>query len=581
VAAALAVVLAGRAFLAGPTAPAADERRVEIETPAGQQRVYSTVPMISPDGNLQVMAAADSTRTPHLWLRELDAFEYRPLKGTEGASFPFWSPDSRSIAFFKGGALQRLSLADGAIQGIATGIAGPRGGNWSADGTIIYTPTSNTGIWRVNAAGGAPQPVTRVDSTLVDASHRFPAWLPDGKHFLFALFSNNPHVQSDVGGIYVASVDGGEPRKLTPDVGSFVVLPTGHLLVRRNGDLVAVPIDLESFAVGAPVVTVAERVGFGSNSGLVRASASIAGDIAFASATDLPPTDLAWLDRFGRRGEALGLRSKFSGIVLSPDGGQVAGEMGDVNGLSQIWTAALARRTVSRLTRDQNDSYAPAWSPDGLRVAYSNRDTGNEDLYIQLAAGTRPKELVVAAREVDTADVDWSADGRYLLFTGVPRSGKPHEQVWVADLQAGSASAVLDGEFDQGDPCLSPDGRWLAYVSNESGRDEVFVRSFPDLERRWQVSTAGGTLPHWRRDAREIVFTTDTGGERALWSVSLAPKGPDLELGEPERRFQWPSDVIDVSPSADHQRFLALVQPNAAAEPAMHLVLNWQPGDRP
>jgi Tol biopolymer transport system component/tRNA A-37 threonylcarbamoyl transferase component Bud32 len=580
-AAALAAAWLGRGLLSGPHAPPVEERRVEIEFPRGQHYVANTVPVISPDGRLLALVAADSTRTTRLWLRSLDTFEFKPLKGTEGAGPPFWSPDSRSLAFQRGDALHRLSIDDGAIQTIVTGVTTARGGDWSKGGEIIYTPGSNSGLWRVPATGGTPQALTQVDTTLVDASHRFPVWLPDGKHFLYTLWSNNARVLAEVGGIYLGSVDGGPSKLVLEDDGAFLLLPSGHLLVRRNGDLTAVPFDLRSFAVGAPAVSVARQVGFGSNSGYLRASAGADGDLAFTMAEDLPPTDLVWLDRDGRRGEPLGLRTKFDSILLSPDGAQVVAEMGDPSGMSQLWTVDLARGTVSRLTRDQNDSYAPAWSPDGRRIAFGNRDTGTEDLYTQLAAGTRPKERVVAAREVDTDNVEWSADGRFLFFTGRPRAGRSDSQIWVADLQTGSARALLTGEFNQSSPRLSPDGRWLAYVSDESGRAEVFVRSYPDLDRKWQVSTGGGSRPHWRDDNRELVFANDGGGELSLWAVAVTPAGMDLKLGDPARMFTLPPDVIDLSPASDHRRFLALVQPNSPAEPALHLVLHWNGSRNP
>jgi len=580
-AAALAAALLGRGLLSGPAATPREERRVEIEFPRGQHYMPATLPVISPDGRQLVLVAADSTRVVRLWLRSLDSFEFKPLEGTEGAALPFWSPDSRSIAFHKSGALHRLSVDDGAIQTIVTGITSPRGGDWSPDGQILYTPGGNAGIWRVPAVGGTPQALTQVDTTLVDASHRFPAWLPGGKHFLYTLWSNNARVMADAGGIYLGSVDGGAPKRMLEDDGAFLVLPSGHLVVRRNGDLTAVPFDLKSFKVGTPAVSIAKQVGFSASAGFLHASASAVGDIAFTMDEDVPPTDLVWLERDGSRREPLGLRAKFESVVLSPDGTQVAANMSDQAGMTQIWTVSLERGTVSRLTRDQNDSYSPAWSPDSRRIAFSNRDAGTDDLYLQLAAGTRPKERVVSAREVDTSDVSWSADGRLLFFTGRPRVGRPDGQIWVADLQAGSERALLTGEFNQTYPRLSPDGRWLAYVSNESGRAEVFVRSFPDLERKWQISTAGGLRPHWRDDSRELVFASNNGNDYSLWAVAVTPAGADLNLGVPVLLFSLPSDVISFSPEADHKRFLALIQPNAAAEPAMHLILDWNGGRRP
>jgi Tol biopolymer transport system component len=536
--------------------------------------------VISPDGRTVAVAAVDSLGTAHVWVRPSGQFDYRRIEGTEGDIFLFWSPDSRSIGFFSKGALQRVSVEDGTIERIAGNVGAQRGGCWGANGRILYTPGSNAGIWSVPAEGGTPVPVTRLDTTLVDASHRFPVWLPDGRHFLFALWSNNARVLEAAGGIYLASVDGGEPRRLLSDAGSFVLLRSGHLLVRRGRNLVAVPFDTRSFRVSGPAVPVAEEVGFSANSGALLASASDRGDIAFAAQEALPATELAWVDRAGRRGDGLGARAGFESIRLSPDESHVAGVVSDATGMSQIWTADLTRRTVSRLTRDENDSYSPMWSPDGSRIVFSNSDTGTGDLYSQLAAGTRPKELLWTARPVDTELTDWSADGRWLIFDGTPRRGAPNTQVWAYDTARDSAVALLAAEFSQSQACLSKDGRWLAYISNESGRDEVYVRSFPDLERKWQASTAGGSNPHWRRDGRELVFGAPAGGELALMAVELAPSGSGLSFGEPRRLLTLPADVLGLSPAADHSRFLVLYQPAATSLPVMRVMLGWKPEAR-
>ena len=576
-AALLGALALGRGLLPGMGTPRAQERRVEIGFPVGQVRAYTTRPVPSPDGRIIAVVAADSAGVARVWVRALDDFEFRPLKGTDGAQFPFWSPDSRSIGFIAGAALNRISVEDGTIQKLTGNLLSARGADWGANGSILYTPGSNASIWRVPATGGAPLQVTRLDTTLVDASHRFPVWLPDGKHFLFALWSNNARVRSESGGIYLASVDGGTPTRVSSDIGAFLVLPSGHLVVGRNSGLVAVPFDLRSFRVGTQVIPIADHVPLSQDSGILGAGASAAGDIAFESTADLSPTDLAWLDRAGHRGEALGLRAKFSSITLAPDGARLVALMSDATGLSQLWTADLARKTISRLTRDQNDSFSPAWSPDGDRIAFANDDTGTDDLYVQLASGTRPKQRLWAAREVDTDVTDWSADGRYLFFTASPRAGTPNDQVWMLDMKVDSARVLLEGEFNQGGARLSPDGRWLAYVSDESGRPEVFVRSFPDLERKWQASIEGGVSAHWRKDGRELLFLNGSGGDLRMSSVSLAPTATGLSIGEPQRLFRVPTDVIEISPSADHARFLALVQPAAAAEPAMRMVFGWNP----
>ncbi len=578
----LVAVMAGlwlvRAVLPGSGTPAAAEHRIELGFPTGQQRNNYSHPVLSPDGRQVAVVALDSVGVSRAWVRSLSEFEYRPLKGTERTLFVFWSPDSRSLGFVTDGSLNRVSVVDGAVQKLAGGANTQRGGDWGSNGSILYTPNTNASIWRVAATGGTPVQVTHLDTTLVDASHRFPVWLPDGKHFLFALWSNNARVLAETGGIYLASVEGKPPKRISNDAGMFLVLPSGYLVVARNSALVAIPFDLRSFQLGTQVIPIAEHVEFGASSGLLGASASRLGDLAYVPPADLPLTDMVWLDRAGRRGDPLGLRSRFTQITLSPDGSRVVAEMTDAAGLEQLWTADLSRRTISRLTRDQNDSYSPAWSPDGQRIAFDNRDSGTEDLYIQLAAGTRPKQLVWTAREVDSDLSDWSADGRYLFFTGSPRSGSPKNQIWVADLVRDSVRALLQDDFSQGDARLSPDGRWLAYSSDESGRFEIYLRSFTDLERRWQVSAGGGIAPHWRSDSRELLFENGSGGDRGLWSVTVAPSAAGITVGDPQRLFQWSPDVIGLTIAADHTRFLALVQPAATVQPPMRAILRWNRG---
>jgi Tol biopolymer transport system component len=584
VAALLGALALGRGLIPGMGASPPPERRVEIGFPAGQVRAGITRPVPSPDGRQIAVIAADLAGVTRVWVRALNDFEYHALKGTDGAAFLFWSPDSRSIGFIAGDGLSRVSLEDGTIQKLVGNLTAARGADWSADGNILYTPGANASIWRVPAVGGAPVQVTHLDTTAVDASHRFPVWLPDGRHFLFSLWSNNPRVQSESGGIYLASMGGGTPKKLSTDIGAFLVLPSGHLVVGRKTGLVAIPFDLGTYRVGTQVITITDQARLDPFSGVLAAGASATGDIAFETATELPPTDMVWLDRAGNRGESLGLRAMFESlptsagtptITLSPDGTRVVGTMYDATGLSQLWIADLARKTTSRVTRDQNDSYAPVWSPDGQRLAFANDDTGTDDLYMQLASGTRPKERLWTAREVDTEVSDWSVDGRYLFFTGSPRAGTPNRQVWMLDMTADSARVLLEGEFNQSSARLSPDGRWLAYVSDESGRNEVYVRSFPDLERKCQASTGGGAGPHWRKDGRELVFMSQIGADRWMTSASIAATATGVSIGEPQRMFRVPSDVVDISSSADHARFLARVQPAVAVEPAVRMVIGW------
>jgi Tol biopolymer transport system component len=573
--AAVSAIALGRGLLTGGAAgtSAAPERRFELAFPAGQHRTLYA-PALSPDGRWLAVVGSDSTGTTRLWLRAVAQFEFRPVKGTEGAAAPFWSPDSRSLGFVANGQLQRYDVQSGAVEVIANGVETARGASWGRDGTILYTPNSNAGIWRVPATGGTPTPLTRPDSTIVDGSHRFPVWLPDGQHFLFAFWSNNARELEAHGGIYLASVRGGEVRQVSRDAGSFLVLPSGHLVVRRGKSLVALPFDLRSFRLGAEATLLSELVNMDGSSGLVRATASMAGDFVFDGAPELGAQDEVWLDRDGRNPESMGLDRGLLEASLSPDGSRILGTADVASGLSEVWIADLARRTTSRLTRSQNDCWSPRWSPDGQQIAFANDDSGTNDIYIAAASGTRPRQLVWRAQRLDTEYLEWSHDGRALLMSGPPRPGRTHSRLWMVGLQGDSARTLLADEYNMTAPRLSPDGRWLAYVSDESGHDELYVRTFPALDRKWQISTTGAGPAHWRRDGRELVYFGGPGA-RTAFAVALTPTPAGPSFGDPRALFTLKPDQIEASPDPDHRRFMALVRPAAMNEPPMRVVLGW------
>jgi serine/threonine protein kinase/Tol biopolymer transport system component len=559
----------------GASAPESVERRIELAYPKGNHAAEDSPPSISPDGRWIVVPGTDANGAKRLWLRSLDEFEYRPLKGTEGAVFAVWSPDSRSVAFIAHGGLRRLDVPGGVVETILPEGVGSRGASWGPDGTILYSPSANAALWRVAATGGVPTQVTQLDPKLIDGSHRFPAWLGDGEHFLFAIWSNNAKELAASGGVYVGSIRGGEPQRILKDGGMFLFLPAGQLLFHREGNLMTVPFATSSRQTTGQAVVLAEHVRFWPAAGIVHVSASARDDVVFAEPVDRPPAKLHWLDRHGVARPAMELPRPAAELRISPDGTRFAATLDGPSGLSEIWVGELERGTISPLTRSLNDSFAPVWSPDGDRIAFDNRDTGTEDLYIQAASGTRPKEKVLEVRTVDADLRDWTRDGRYLLFEGRPREGAVRSQIWMNDLQAGSARALIQEDYNVENPALSPDGRWLAYDSDESGRFEVYVRSFPDLERKLRVSTAGGRSPHWKSDGRELVFDGEPGGERVVWAASMAPSPGGVAIGEPVRLFALTADQLEVAPSPDHSRFLAVIQAAELNEPPLRMIQGW------
>jgi Tol biopolymer transport system component len=425
--------------------------------------------------------------------------------------------------------------------------------------------------------GGADVEVTKLDPKLVDGSHRFPQWLPDGKHFLFTVWSNNAASLRKEGGIYVGSTDPREPmRRVLPDPSACVYVDPGYLLLYRGNALTAVPFDVETLTAGSEGVPVDSKAMFVANTGCLFASASGRGDIAYAIGVADPPVELVWTDRTGSSGEPTGISGPLSEPVISPDGKRFAVGKTDGMNATQIWLGEFGRESLTPLSHGVNDTVNQVWSPDGSRVAFVNLDTGNEDIFVQSVTGTTPRELVVSGETHDTNLSDWSRDGRYLLFSATPKTGGVKPQVWLYDFQEKKARALLTDTFAQEGAKLSPDGRWLAYTSTETGTREIFLRPFPALDRKWLVSARGGESAHWSVDSRELVYVSrGTGGARMM-SVTINPGGASPDPSTPKELFTFDSRVDAITPSADHSRFLETRRIDDAVQNGVRVILDWR-----
>jgi len=577
-------LLCGLAFFAAGhyrALSASDPVRFSVNPP--EKAVFSgppniTVPVpqfaLSPDGRALVFVANSPGADPAIWLRSIDQVTAHPMPGTERAQIPFWSPDSRWIGFFAEGKLKKIPVAGGPVQ-VLTDVADAFGGAWGADGSIIFAKLSSA-IFRVSSGGGIVTAVTEVDTIM--KAHRWPQFLPDGRHFLF-------HVQSGDGehrGIYVGSLDGGIQKFLLHTESSAVYASPGYLLYVDGDTLLGRAFDASHLEVKGEPFTVAEHVGrsTGFNIG---ASTSTTGMLAYAAAI-LHRGRLTWFDRAGNALDSVGVEGDYSDFRLSPNGQMLAVSLVDPKAWNpDIWLIDLVRGGPSRFTFGSALNAAPVWSPDGARIVFRTNRNGQTEWYAKSAGGGGNEEAVLTneaqhAAGIDSPNLvssDWSPDGRYIIGS-VPQQSTG-EDLWLMPLSGDKKPfKFLGPPSDQIHGNFSPDGRFVAYTSNESGRFQVYVQTFPLSDRKWQVSTDGGYEPRWRGDGREIYYLSE---DRKLMAVSVGA-GPSFAV--PKLLFQTrvPEGITSrrthYVPSRDGQRFLINTQTGDALPNPITVVLNWQ-----
>jgi Tol biopolymer transport system component len=559
---------------------AASEMRLDINTPSTSDPVSFA---LSPDGR-QIVFVASGDGPSQLWLRQLDDTDARPLAGTEGASFPFWSPDSRSLGFFAEGKLKRLEIGGGAPQTLADAAYG-LGGTWSPDGTILFSPAGSSPLFRVSASGGEPEAVTELDG-----AHSFPQFLPGGQQFLFYVGRRSP----EANGTYLGSLDSSQTTRLAAADGAGIYAPNGWLLFVRGGTLLAQRLDLSRRELAGDPVTVANSVASDAVGGAGGVSVSSSGLVAYRSG-GTSRRQLIWFDRSGTQLGTLGApdTNYLSAPRLSPDGRRAA-VWRTVQGNADIWLMDGVRTT--RFTFDEGFDVFPIWSPDGGRIVFDSNRTGHRDLYVKPSSGAGSEELLLESAQRKIAN-DWSPDGRFLAY----HTAEPSQyDLWVlpmaedpsADSGQGRQPFVfLNSRFLEAGLTFSPDGRWVAYTSDESGRDEVHVRPFhgassaPPADSavagQWQVSTAGGIFPRWRSDGRELYYIAP---DSTLMAVPVTAAGAVIQPGTPLALFQTRifgggSVATFVGPQYDVSsdgRFLINTVLEEASSP-ITLLQNWNP----
>ena len=572
--AAIATVVAAFMAVRPRSAVVPPQERLDITAPP----TYDPLSLaISPDGNKVVFVATADGRS-RLFLRYLNSTSVQPLAGTESPQFPFWSPDSRSVGFGSSGWLKRVDLDGGAVRKLANAPLF-LGGTWNTDGTILFVPNTNSRVFRVSDGGSDPVAVTPpVDSR---SHHHFPHMLPDGRHFLYYMLSA-PETQ----GVYLADLDGTSPRHVL-DAEAAAIYSQGRLLFLRQGKLWAQRFDPSAGTLDGSPSEVVDQIASNAFAGatIVAVSASLGGTIAYR-AGPLPYSirfDLRWMDRSGNIVERI---SDQSGLMmnasLSPDERRMA-----IFSQSDIWLYDLAPRTRHRFTLDPANDFAGIWSPDGSRIVFCSNRRGAYDLYQKDATGAGGDQLLLATEETKVP-TDWSADGKYVLFRSL--NPKTTFDIWAVSMVDRKPFPVAATAFEERDGQFSPDGKWIAYQSNESGRFEIWVRPFPvpgvDVkpDDRWQFTTDGGTQVRWGHDGKEIFYVAPDGrlmampvtfesGGRAV-SHSNAPV-PLFPVGV--QPYGGGTGLPWYMVSRDSKRFLTTTSPQPPSTIPITLLLNWRP----
>ena len=556
--------------------PPASRVSFSIYPPEGTRFPRGTAEMaVSPDGSRLVFVAISADGNSRLWLRRFADVESRPIDGSDGAHRPFWSPDGRSIAFFAHNRLKRIAEAGGLPQDICEVGWGEGSGTWSREGVIVFGAFGQA-LSRVAETGGLPTPATALDPSRQQYRHSWPVFLPDGRRFLFLAQSNDPAETA----VYQGTLGSTETRRAFAAV-SRVAVVGSHVLTLSKGLLIAQPYNAERVQVGAVATTIAEHVDSDTTQRSGGAlSAAAAGVVAYRSAS--ADSRLIWFDRTGSEIGAFPTRADYHHPWLSPDETRVGVEKTDpATGRHGVWILDLARGTSSRLLLDATGAHRPIWSPDGTRIGFGSNRLGGHDLYEIASDGSGGERLVLSSKEGGLEVTDWSLDGRFLLYQ-IKRRGT-YDILALPLSPAREPQGVLETSAEEIHAMFSPDVRWIAYTSNESGSPEVYVRAFPDAGARWQVSVRGGAQPRWRRDGKELFYLALDGRLMAV-AVNATPAG--IETGPPRPLFDTGirGGFLDrrnqYLVTKDGQRFLVNLSAEDENSAPITVVMNWDAARR-
>jgi eukaryotic-like serine/threonine-protein kinase len=553
-----------------PPSPPQPVTRTVINLPPGQQLAgLENGPSValSPDG-AHLAYAATQGATQQLYLRAMDSQDAKPIPGTEGGVTPFFSPDGQWLGFFAGNKLKKISVSGGATLTLAN-AAFPVGASWGSQGMIAVASTQIAALQQVPDVGGVPQALTRLEKG--EVAHRWPEFLPGGKAVLFAAGTNA--VNFNNAQVAVQLVGTGERRNLVQGGTQPRYARSGHLVYLQGGSLMAVPFDLQQLTATGAAIPVVEGVLQSPINGDAQYSFSSTGSLVYVSrGIQSAQSKLVWVSRNGAEQPVAAPVHAYRSLRLSPDGRRAAVIIDEEE--TQIWLYDLSRETLTRFTFGGNYNSAPVWTPDGKRIAFMSNREGSQNVFWEPADSSGGPERLTTS-EYTPVPMSWSPDGQLLAFSEI--NSATGYDIWVLRLSERKAQVFLRTPFNESVPRFSHDGRWLAYVSDESGRYEIYVQPYPGPGGKWQISTEGGTEPVWNPNGRELFYRS---GNKMI-AVDITTQ-PGFAAGKPRVLFErqyvpTPLTSPDYDVSPDGQRFLMLksIESAGSAPTQINVVLNW------
>jgi eukaryotic-like serine/threonine-protein kinase len=522
---------------------------------------------VSPDGRTTAFVSTGTDGTQHLWIRPLEDLSSRMLPGTEGAIFPFWSPDSRFIGFFADGKLKKIDITGGRPLTICDAANG-RGGAWNQHGDIIFAAQAASALYRVPDAGGIPEQLTSIDDQPSGVGHRWPAFLPDGKHFLY-LWGN-----IDGRDLYVASLDLQTNKRLLQN-SSNVEYSDGRIFYIRESMLMAQPFNSKKLELTGQPNLVAENIFY--NSGFAKGAFSLSqnGVLVYQAGQSVEGVSLNWYDETGNLLNTLS-SGRYIDLHISPDGNMLAVDFTSPETQNRdIWIYDLDREFKTRFTFNSGIDRMPRWSPDGKQIAFSSNRNGTFDLFIKESSGAS-EEMSIFEHDSDLYISDWSRNGKYILINALEQT-KNLWSIWVLPIEEGTDPyQFLSTEFNEYSARFSPDGRWVAYVSDISGRQEIYIRQFPGPGAVWQISTNGASDPVWSPGGNEI-FYTDLSNNLVASRIRNVDNRVEVvsvrEVFGTNKANLFSNALYDISP--DGKRFIIVSTGGLAQSPPLTFVVNW------